>query len=226
MRQQMLTIWMKNHAVSAVGGFLHRSSTREAINHVNIMPNLKQCFQVLATIGEGSCSDVWKPRVVVCHTACHISIHWTDRWPCYLFPVKINGNKTFHSDGVNFNSVAWIAYTKHRTRSHFSGLISSGFKAAEKRPSKFPRNLKTHIHDVCEILPRYPRHGAEESKTFFKVVNVLIQWENVENHRRKYEAGEWYRRSFEWGWVVFGVNTLNTKKRNPLSLTQRPPLKK
>lgn len=130
---------------------------------------------MLTTIEESSCRDVWKPCLVVCHTACHISIHWTDRWPCYLFPVKINENKPVHYDGVEFHSVTWNALTKHRARSRFWGLISSDFKVSEKRPSKFPRNLKPHIHDVYEILPRYPRHGAEESKTFFKVVNVLIQ---------------------------------------------------
>lgn len=65
------------------------------------------------------------------------------------------------------------------------------------------------------------------AETFFKVVNVLIQWENVENHRRKYEAGEWYRRSFDWDGVVFGVNTQHTKKGKASPPTpDRPPLKK
>ena len=50
--------------------------------------------------------------------------------------------------------------------------------------------------NVCvvpyKILPRSPHQSESNAKaeTFFKVVNVLIQWENVENHRRKYEAGE------------------------------------
>lgn len=68
------------------------------------------------------------------------------------------------------------------------------------------------MYSVYKILPRRPHQSESNAKaeTFFKVVNVLIQWENVENHRRKYEAGEWYRRSFEWGWVVFGVNTQPT----------------
>lgn len=61
---------------------------------------------------------------------------------------------------------------------------------------KMPLKLSLHILSIKSThVALVGKKGKAE--TFFKVVNVLILWENVENHRRKYEAGEWYWRSFE-----------------------------
>lgn len=74
-------------------------------------------------------------------------------------------------------------------KTFFEVRSSPSYKSAHKT---FFKKTNFHMYSVYKIHPRRPHQSESNAKaeTFFKVVNVLIQWENVENHRRKYEAGE------------------------------------